>query len=289
MWYDIGMEDRHERIVGASIVGVIINLVFVALKALIGLASGSVSVLVDAVNNLTDVLSAVVTLVGVKLARRKPDKEHPHGHGRVEYIAAIGVGMIILAVGVGAALASAPKISRPEVANYSVLSMVVIFVTVVVKLVFGKHLRKVGKATRSRSLEGTGMDAMFDALLSFGTLVGAAVSMIFNVSIDGIIGVVIAAFIVKNAIEIISDGLGDLIGRRADERLVRRVREVIRSVEGVRGVPKLVLHDYGPEDVSGAAKIEVSRTLTVKELTKMTEEIERRVLAEVGVELIVGV
>lgn len=283
------MEDRHERIVGASVAGVVINLVLVTLKTLMGVMSGSVSVLTDAVNNLTDVLSAVVTLLGVKLARRKPDREHPHGHGRVEYLAAIVVGMVILTVGVGAALVSAPKISRPEVASYSVLSIVVIFTTVIVKLVFGRHLRKVGKATRSKSLEGTGMDAMFDAALSFGTLVGAVVSMVFGVSIDGIIGVVIAAFIVKSAIEIISEGLGDLIGRRADERLVRKVREVIRSVEGVRGVPKLVLHDYGPEDVSGAAKIEVSESLTMKELRKMTTEIEEKVLEEVDVKLMVGV
>ncbi len=283
------MEDRHERIVGASIAGVVINLVFVGLKTLIGVLSGSVSVVVDAVNNGTDVLSALVTLAGVKLARRKPDKEHPHGHGRVEYIAAIGVGLIILAVGIGAALASVPKISRPEVANYSTLSIVVISATVIVKLVFGRYLRKVGKATRSRSLEGTGVDAMFDAALSFGTLVGAVVSMLFNVSIDGIIGVVIAAFIVKSAIEIISEAMGDLIGRRADERLVRRVRDVIRGVEGVKGVPKLVLHDYGPEDVSGAVKIEVNPKMTVKELTEITEEIERRVLEEMDVKLIVGV
>lgn len=284
-----GMENRHERIVGASIAGVVINLVFVGLKTLIGVLSGSVSVVVDAVNNGTDVLSALVTLAGVKLARRKPDKEHPHGHGRVEYIAAIGVGLIILAVGIGAALASVPKISRPEVANYSALSIVVISATVIVKLVFGRYLRKVGKATRSRSLEGTGVDAMFDAALSFGTLVGAVVSMLFNVSIDGIIGVVIAAFIVKSAIEIISEAMGDLIGRRADERLVRRVRDVIRGVEGVKGVPKLVLHDYGPEDVSGAVKIEVNPKMTVKELTEITEEIERRVLEELDVKLIVGV
>ena len=280
------MENRHERIVGASIAGVVINLVFVGLKTLIGVLSGSVSVVVDAVNNGTDVLSALVTLAGVKLARRKPDKEHPHGHGRVEYIAAIGVGLIILAVGIGAALASVPKISRPEVANYSALSIVVISATVIVKLVFGRYLRKVGKVTRSRSLEGTGVDAMFDAALSFGTLVGAVVSMLFNVSIDGIIGVVIAAFIVKSAIEIISEAMGDLIGRRADERLVRRVRDVIR---GVKGVPKLVLHDYGPEDVSGAVKIEVNPKMTVKELTEITEEIERRVLEEMDVKLIVGV
>ncbi len=283
------MENRHERIVGASVAGVVINLVFVVLKALIGLLSGSLSVLVDAVNNLTDVLSAAVTLVGMKLAQKRPDKEHPHGHGRVEYLAATVVGLIILVVGVGAAIVSAPKITRPEVANYSVLSLVVIFVMVVAKLVFGRYLRRVGKETKSRSLEGTGIDAMFDAALSFGTLVGAVVSLVFGVSIDGIVGLVIAVFIVKSALEIISEALGDLIGRRMDERLVRKVREVIRTVPGVEGVPKLVLHDYGPEEVSGAAKIEVSGKLTVRELKKMTEEIEGRVQEELGVKLVVGV
>ena len=274
---------------GLSIAGIVINFVFVILKALIGAASGSVSILVDAVNNMTDVLSATVTLVGVKLARKKPDREHPHGHGRIEYIAAIAVGLIILAVGVGAALASAPKISQPEATKYSILSIVVIFITVVVKLVFGRHVRKVGKLTRSRSLEGVGIDAMFDAALTLGTLVGAVVNLVFGISIDGVIGVIIAAFIVRSAIEIISKAIGDLIGRRADERLVRQVRETIRNVEGVLGVPKLVLHDYGPEDVSGAAKIEVSAELTIRELSEMTKKIERQVLEETGVKLIVGV
>lgn len=283
------MEDRHEQIVGASVAGVVVNLVLVGLKALIGLASGSVAVLVDAVNSLTDVLSALVTLIGVKLARRKPDRQHPYGHGRVEYIAAILVGLIILTMGVGAALASAPKIEHPEVARYSLVSVIVIAVTVVVKLVFGRYLRKMGKLTKSRSLEGTGIDALFDAALSFGTLVGAGVSLLFNISIDGIVGVVIAAFIVKSAIEIIGEGLTDLIGRRADERLVRKVREIIRTAEEIKGVPKLMLHDYGPEDVSGVAKIEIDEKTTVKELKKITDEIEKKVFDELGVRLVIGV
>lgn len=283
------MEDRHQRIVGASLAGIVINFVFVVLKGLIGAMSGSISVFVDAVNNMTDMLSAVVTLLGVKLARKKPDKEHPHGHGRVEYIAAIAVGIIILAVGVSAIVASAPKIANPEIANYSYLSIAVIFATVVIKLAFGSYLRKVGKLTKSRSLEGTGIDAMFDAALTFGTLVGAGVSMVFNISIDGIIGVIIAAFIIKSAINLIREALTDLIGRRADERLVRKVREIIRSSDKVEGVPKLVLHDYGPEDISGVAKIEVNQGMTVRDLKKITDEIEEKIFTELGVRLIIGV
>lgn len=289
MWYDIGMENRHERIVGLSIAGMAINFVFVCAKTLIGVVGGSVSVLVDAVNNLTDVLSAAVTLIGVKLARRKPDKEHPHGHGRVEYIAATAVGVIILMVGIGAALVSVPKIAKPEVANYSVLSIVVISTTILVKMIFGSHLRKVGKATRSRSLEGTGLDAMFDALLTFGTLVGAVVSMTFGVSIDGWIGLAISVFIVKSAFEILSEGVTDIIGRRVDERLTRRIREMVKAVSGVKGVKSLILHDYGPEDVSGVVRIEVNKKMTTREFSKIAEEIETRAKDEFGVELVVGI
>ncbi len=283
------MEDRHKKIVNASLAGILINFVFVVVKGLIGALSGSISVLVDAVNNMTDVLSSVVTLLGVKLARKKPDKEHPHGHGRVEYIAAITVGIIILMVGISAIVASAPKISNPEIADYSLPAVIVIFITVIIKLVFGKYLRKLGKSTKSRSLEGTGIDAMFDALLTAGTLVGVGVSMVFKISIDGIIGVVIAAFIVKSAVNLIREGLTDLIGRRADEGITRRVREIIKASDKVEGVLKLVLYDYGPEDVSGAAQIEVKQTMSVDELKTLASEIEEKILNELGVKLIIGV
>ncbi len=283
------MEDRHKRITDVSIAGLIINSFFVILKGFIGLSSGSVSIFVDAINNSTDVLSAIVTLCGIKLARRKPDSKHPFGHGRVEYVAAIVVGLIILSVGVVAVVTSAPKIGTNEVASYSVLPLVVIFVTIVVKFVFGKYLQRVGKETKSRSLEGTGIDALFDALLSFGTLVGGIVSLAFGISVDGIIGVVIAGFIIKTAIEIIGEGLADLIGRSADRKLVRKVKKSIQEVDEVKGVPKVVLHDYGPEDVVGAVKIDVDEKTTVKELKKISEEIEKKVDDELDVDVIVGV
>lgn len=283
------MEDRHERIATASIIGLVINSVFVFLKIVIGLSSRSVSVFVDAINNATDVLTSIVTLLGVKLARKKPDAKHPHGYGRIEYIAGIVVGLIILSVGITAVITSAPKIGTREVANYSMLSLAVISATVVIKLFFGRLLRRVGKETKSRSLEGTGMDAIFDAVLSFGTLVGAAVSMIFGISIDGIIGVIIAGFIIKSAIEIIGEALTDLIGRKADRKLVKKVRDSIKEVDEVKGVPEVVLHDYGPEDVVGTVKIEVDDKMTVKQLKKVSDRIEKKIDDELDVDVTVGV
>ncbi|MBR5388969.1 cation transporter [Candidatus Saccharibacteria bacterium] len=283
------MDNRLERITLASFVGIVLNLSLVVVKMALGIVSGSVSILTDAVNNMTDTMSAVVTLVGVKLARKKPDRKHPHGHGRIEYIAALVVGLIILGVGIVAAFESIPKITKPVIASYSVWTVVVIFVAVVAKLLYGRYLIRVGKATKSRSLEGSGVDALFDALLSFGTLVGAAISLLFGVSVDGWIGLIISAFIVKSAFEILSEGVTDIIGRRADDRLARRIREKIRNTEGIKGIKSLVLHDYGPEDVSGIARVKVNRRLSVNELTKISERLEREIKEEFGVDLIVGV
>lgn len=283
------MDNRAEKITHASSLGIVLNLILMAVKTVMGVLAGSVSILTDAVNNLTDMMSAVVTLVGVKLAQKKPDRKHPHGHGRIEYIAGAVVGLIILGVGIGAAFESVPKIIRPEMANYSIWTIVIISVTVIAKLVYGKYLKKVGKATKSRSLEGSGIDALFDALLSFGTLVGAAVSLLFNISIDGWIGLAISIFIIKSAFRILSEGISDIIGRRVDEGLARKIRERIKATEGVKSVKSMSLYDYGPEDVSGTVKIKVSGKMTAKELIKVTETIEKEIKEEFGVKLAVGV
>lgn len=283
------MDNRAEKITQASSLGIVLNLILMAVKTVMGVLAGSVSILTDAVNNLTDMMSAVVTLVGVKLAQKKPDRKHPHGHGRIEYIAGAVVGLIILGVGIGAAFESVPKIIRPEMANYSIWTIVIISVTVIAKLVYGKYLKKVGKATKSRSLEGSGIDALFDALLSFGTLVGAAVSLLFNISIDGWMGLAISIFIIKSAFRILSEGISDIIGRRVDEGLARKIRERIKATEGVKSVKSMSLYDYGPEDVSGTVKIKVSGKMTAKELIKITETIEKEIKEEFGVKLAVGV
>ena len=283
------MKDRAGIIMRASGLGIGLNLGLTVVKAVVGIYAGSVSVLTDAVNNLMDILSSVVTLLGVKLAKRKPDREHPQGHGRIEYLAAIGVGLIILGVGVAAVLTSVPKIMEPVIARYSTLSIVVIFTTVMVKWVFSRYLRQKGKETRSRSLEASGIDAMFDAILTLGTLVGAVVSVVFGVSVDGWIGLVIAAFIIRSAIEILGEGIGDLIGRKVDDRLARKIRETVKAVEGVEGVKGMMLHDYGPEDVSGVVKIVVNEEMKMKTFRKICTEIENRVRDEFDVEIVVGV
>ncbi len=283
------MDNRLQRIYRASWVGIALNLFLVGLKTAVGLVSGSVSVLTDAINNATDVFSSLVTLVGTKLAQRKPDKEHPHGHGRIEYLAQVIVGVIILAVGVMAIVQSVPRVEHPVVASYSPLTIVVICLSILLKFIISRYFKRVGRETQSGSLEASGVDAMFDMLLTLGTLVGAAISLIFGISIDGWIGLVISAFIIKTAIEIITDGMTDVIGGRVDEKLVRRIREKIHEHEEVRKINRLVLHEYGPGKTIGAVRIEVKAGMEMKEFKKLSEKIQEEMREEFGVDLTVGV
>lgn len=283
------MDNRLQRIYRASWIGIALNAFLVAVKATVGLISGSVSVLTDAINNATDVFSSLVTLVGTKLAQRKPDREHPHGHGRIEYLAQVIVGVIILAVGVMAVVQSVPRVENPVVADYSPLALIVICLSIVLKFIISRYFKRVGKEAQSGSLEASGVDAMLDMLLTLGTLVGAVISLVFGVSIDGWIGLVISAFIIKTAVEIITDGMTDVIGGRVDEKLVRRIREKIHEHEEVKKIHRLVLHEYGPGKTIGAVRIEVKAGTEMREFKKLSEKIQEEMLEEFGVDLTVGV
>ncbi|MBR2695407.1 cation transporter [Candidatus Saccharibacteria bacterium] len=283
------MDNRLKRIYRASYYGIGVNLFLVVIKMAVGMMSGSVSVLTDAINNATDVLSSVVTLVATKLAQKKPDKEHPHGHGRIEYLAQVIVGIIILLVGVMAIVQSVPRVEKPVVASYSALTLVVITVSIVLKFAISRYFRKVGRETQSGSLEASGVDAMFDMLLTLGTLVGAGISLVFNISIDGWIGLVIAAFIIKTAFEIISDGMTDVIGGRVDEKLARKIRERIREHEEVKKINRLILHEYGPGKTVGAVRVEVKSGMEMREFRKLAEKIQDELAEEFGADITVGV
>lgn len=284
------IQDKREReIVKAGLFGVLLNLGLAITKGAVGVLTGSVAIMLDAVNNLTDILSAMVTIVGAKLAGKEADKEHPFGHGRVEYLAAVGVGIIILFAGVGALIEAIPEIFNATVIDYSATTILLLMVAILAKVGFGVYAKKKGREVKSRSLEATGVDAMCDAALTFGTLVAAAAAILFKVSLEGIIGVIIAIFIIRTSIEILGEGWVEVIGRRVDEKLARKIKRKIIRFPEVKEVRSLVLHNYGPTKVIGAAKIRVSSEMKVKELEELTEKIEEEVFEEEQVRLMIGV
>ena len=281
--------NRSKEIIRVSIAGIAANLVLVLLKALVGIAANSTAIILDAVNNLSDVLSSVITIVGTRLAKKKADKQHPFGHGRVEYITSFIVAVIVLAAGVASLKESFEKIIDPPVTNYTQLSLAVVIAGIIAKLFIGSYFLKKGKELNSGSLTASGADANGDALISVATMLSVLVSMIFKVELDGILGAVISAFIIKTGIGIITGTVSDIIGVRIDSDLASGIKAAISEFPQVHGAYDLLLHSYGPEEYVGSVHVEVDDDMSVKELDSLTREIASKIYSQFGVYLTIGV
>ncbi len=281
--------DRDQRIVKTSIIGIIVNLILVAFKATIGILVNSIAITLDAINNLTDALSSIITIIGTKLAGRAPDKKHPFGYGRIEYFSSVIIAIIILIAGLTALQESIPKILNPVVANYDFISIFIIAVAVVVKFVLGRYVKKVGEEINSQSLIASGSDALFDSILSLSTVVAAIISIIWHISIEGILGTIIAVIIIKTAIEILSETVNSMIGTRVDEELTDKIKEEVSAFDNVLGAYDLTLHNYGPTQLMGSIHIELPDSLTAKEIHVLTRRIVMKIYSDYGIILTVGV
>jgi len=281
--------DRSKKIVRTSVIGIIVNVILVGFKAAVGFFAGSISIILDAVNNLSDALSSVITIVGTKLAGKKPDKKHPFGYGRIEYITSVIIAVIVLIAGFTSMKESIEKIISPTETNYTVISAVIIAVAVLVKCLLGLYVRKTGKALDSGALIASGSDALFDAIISFATLVGIIINMIWSIALEGILGALISVFIIKSGFEMLIDTLNSIIGTRADPELTRKLRDYINSFDGVLGTYDMTLHNYGPTHIIASAHIEVDDGATARELHMLTRKISAGVYGEFGIILTVGV
>ena len=208
--------DRDKKIIKVSIFGIIVNIILVIFKAVIGLIVNSIAIILDAVNNLSDALSSIITIIGTKLSSNRPDKKHPYGYGRIEYFSSVIIAVIVLVAGLTSLKESIEKIIHPEPAAYSVISLVIVIVAVFVKFFFGRYVKKQGEKLNSGSLVASGTDAISDSILSLSTFVAAIISMSFHISLEGYLGVIISLFILKSAYEILKETVNDMIGVRAD-------------------------------------------------------------------------
>ena len=282
-------QNRNTQITRVSIVGIGANAVIAAFKVVVGLLSNSVAVLLDAVNNVSDALSSAITIIGVKLAGRKPDSRHPFGYGRVEYFSAILVAGIIFAAGVSSTIESVKAIIHPEPTLFTWGSVMVIVVAIVGKLILGRYFQTRGKALNSDALVASGLEASYDAVLSASTLLGAAVSMLWEINIDGYIGVVISAFIIKTGIETLVDPLGKVVGKRVQGDLATAIKSKVNDLPGVLGAYDLILHDYGPDKAIGSIHIEVSDTLSPHQIQKVCRSVSALIYSEFKAVMTVGI
>lgn len=277
------VDEREKIIVRTSIIGIIANVFLAGFKAVIGVISNSIAVTLDAVNNLSDALSSVITIIGAKLANKKPDKKHPLGYGRIEYLSAMIVAAIVLYAGITALVESVKKIIHPETADYSVVSLVIIAVAVVVKILLGRYVKAQGEKASSHALIDSGADATFDAILSFSVLVSAIIFLTTGLSLEAYVGVVISLFIIKSGVEMIVETLNEILGQRADAETTRRIKSILAEEPEVRGAYDLILSNYGPDKNIASVHLELPDTMTIKELDILTRKVQRRVFKETGV------
>ena len=281
-------KDRERTIVRTSAIGIGANVMLAAFKAFVGFVSNSIAVMLDAVNNLSDAFSSVVTIIGAKLGAKPPDKKHPMGYGRIEYLSSMIVAAIVLYAGLTSLTESVKKIIEPETAEYTALSLVIISVAIVVKIVLGLFVKKQGIKVNSGALTASGSDALFDAILSSSVLVSAVIYLIWGISLEAYVGVIISGFIIKAGIEMMADTVNEIIGKRGDSETSRELKRIICAEEDVLGVYDIALFNYGPDRDYASLHIELPDTVTVDKVDRITRRIQLDVFRETGI-IITGI
>ncbi len=278
-----GSKSRDAVIIRTSIIGILANVFLAAFKAAVGLASNSIAIVMDAVNNISDAASSVITIVGTKLAGKEPDRKHPFGYGRIEYLSAMVISLLVLYAGVTAFVESVKKIIQPDTPDYSAAALIIVAVAVVVKIILGRYVKRVGEKVHSDSLVNSGEDATLDSVISASTLVAAAVYLIFHISLEAWLGAIIALVIIKSGIEMLRDTLSQILGERADAELARDIKATVTGYPEVSGAYDLVLHNYGPDSYNGSIHIEVPDSLSADDLDKLIRKISVDVYHKHGV------
>ena len=272
--------DRSKKIVRTSILGIAANVFLAAFKAVIGLGVHSIAIVLDAVNNITDAASSLITIIGTTLAGKAPDRKHPFGHGRAEYLSALLISFLVFYAGIAAMTESIKKIITPVTPDYSTVSLIIVAVAVVVKIFLGRYFRRVGKTVNSQSLQNSGTDALLDAVISVSTLAAAGIFLWKGISLEPYLGAAISLVILKSGIDMLRETISQLLGERADADLAKGIKETVLSFPDVSGVYDLVLNNYGPDAFNGSLHIEVPDTYAANELDELIRSITVKVYQE---------
>ena len=281
--------NRNQEIIRTSWIGIAANVLLAGFKATVGALANSVAIVMDAVNNLSDALSSVITIVGTKLSQRPADRKHPFGFGRIEYFSAIIIAVIVLSAGITSLIESVKKIFDPTEPSYSAVTLIVIVVAIVVKLMLGRYVKRKGEQLKSDALIASGSDALFDAVITLATLVSAGVMLLWHVSLDGILGALISIVIIKAGVEMLASPINELLGTSIPAELTRQIKKEVAEFEGVHGVFDLILHNYGPDVKIGSLHINVNDTMSAYDIHGLTRKITARMYERHGIIMTVGV
>ncbi len=264
---------REKDIIKTSLVGIGGNVLLVVGKIIVGVFARSISIITDAVNNLTDALSSVVTIIGTKISNKRPDKKHPYGHGRVEFITSAIIAMIIFIAGALAIYESITSLINKEVPEYSIYSFIILAIAIAIKVFLGLFFKMRGKKLNSDVLKASGIDALLDVILTLGTLVGAIVSYTTGVHLEGYIGIAIGLFILKTSVDVFRESASKIVGERTDKEFVENMTKDILETPGVYGVYDLIINNYGIDRNIASVHVEVEDSMTANEIQRLERNI----------------
>ena len=274
---------REKVVIKTSIISILSNFVLAGFKAFVGLLANSIAIISDAINNLSDALSSIITIVGTKLAGKAPDKKHPYGYGRIEYMTSLIVSAIVLYAGITALIESIKKIFNPEKPDYSAITLIILIAGIIVKFILGLYVKKKGKDVNSDSLVASGIDAFNDGILSISVLLSAIIFMVFHLNLEAYVGVLVSIFIVKAGLELIKESVDNMLGVRIESNLAKSIKKDVTKEKDVQGAYDLVLNDYGPDKYLGSIHIEVADTLSVSDIDKISRRITKKISDKYGV------
>ncbi|EGG91050.1 hypothetical protein HMPREF0491_02400 [Lachnospiraceae oral taxon 107 str. F0167] len=286
--FKMDANERRKKIIGVSIIGIVANLLLGVLKAVLGLLSGSIALISDALNNITDSSSSLITIVGTKLAAKAPDKQHPFGHGRTEYLTSLLIGGIVFLTGFQSLISSVKAVFNKEDINTDITTVIIIIATIAAKILLGTFTENSGKKLNSTALIASGADAKNDAVVSVVTLISSILYMFAKISVDGIAGVIISVFILKTAYEVLSDTIKKLLGERVDGEMVRGIKDIVRNTEGVINCFDLILNDYGPDFYTGSINVEIEDDRSIGEMYPILHEAQTKIYNKYNVFLVFG-
>ena len=268
----------------SGILGIILNVILFAIKLTAGILTGAISILADAVNNLSDAGSSIVTMVGFKLSGIKPDKSHPFGHGRIEYVAGLIVSIAIIVMGVEIFSSSISKVLNPVSVKFSVISMIILAVSIVVKFWMYFYNKKIAKMINSPALKATATDSISDAVSTLVVLIGMLISHYGNINIDAYLGIAVAMFIFYSGYNACKDTISPLVGEAPDKELVNKIVELVMSHKEIKGMHDFIMHSYGSNRILLTFHAEVDSRGDVFEIHDIIDDIERDIKSEYNVQ-----
>ncbi len=271
--HDPKVRQSYGRLSG--LVGIVCNLLLFLLKLFAGLATGAVSIMADAFNNLSDAASSVVTLIGFYMAGKPADLDHPYGHGRIEYLSGLFVSAAILMTGVELMKSSVDKILHPEALSFSIASVVILVASILVKLWMSRFNYKVGNRIDSEAMKATGADSLSDCVSTSAVLLGVLIAMLTGKNLDGWFGAVVALFVCYAGFNAAKETIQPLLGQAPDPELVRQIRERVMQEDKILGVHDLIIHDYGPGRRIISLHAEISYKEDILEAHDMIDNVER--------------